>query len=1055
VTQPERASAGSVCPACDERLPDEARFCPTCGARVAAGGPERRVVTVLFADLVDSTRLVESLDPEAARGRLDELFRRLAGEVRRLDGTVEKYVGDAIMAVFGFPTSHGDDAARAVRAALAMRDAARSLGVELIDFPPKLRIGLDTGEVVAGALAGDLRVSGEAVHSAARIQQAAAPDQILVSTRTVRAVRESVDTGPPHQLLARGKQRPIEVVEVREFLPGPPSVGVTLVDREHDLPRMVRALERAADERRLVLLIGEAGIGKSTLARAATERFGSGVRVLWGRCLPEWHSLPLWPVREVFAAAAGVAITEPPSVLAAAIGRLVADACAEPRTAAAAAAAICRLIGLEADGPAGPPNEFGTRELAATLAGVLARFAASQPTLVVLEDIHYATRDLLDVAAILVTTSTRTEGRLGFLGITRPDAPALDPQWVARAGAERIELGSLPEWATSELLAITLGEGHAVQHLTPQVFEASRGNPLFVKELALAIRDTGQPLDRAPALPIPDSLRGLIGARLDRLPAARKRVLCRAAVIGRWFSPAALATLVQAADEELEHDLDELAGSGFIERVPDRLTGGRGRYAFHHVLFRDVAYALLPKAERSQLHERLAVWLADEPGAEREPPEAVAPHLVEAVRLAREVRRPTAADQAVATRAVAACRRAAQRLRDQEALVAAATMLDDALDMAQVASTPAEDVAELRMLRGTLRGVTGDVDRALADLEAATNSERAAIRAQAYIELSNLHGMLGHYEKASALAAPAVEQSRAARSPALLARALRARALEPFVTGNLLETARLLEEALTLSGDADQPGLAIDLRSTLLPVRLYLATPLAELAVQADELAITARAHSRRNAEAGANWVLGELRLLQGDLAAAERHFVKADNLRREIGLTADRVWSLLGLARVAVAWGDAARARRFSEEAIDITSRPDGNTEPDAFVHLAEACLVEGDLDGAAGAVSRARSCLQTGDVVLHAEVDQAEASLATARGDHQTAAVLLRRSLAALDTTDYRLVRLRTAAQLVPALVTTGSGEEAAALAHEVRRQASAVGAHALAHDLLDAGR
>lgn len=1055
MTRLERASAGSVCPACEAVLPAGARFCPACGARTSAGGRERRLITVLFADLVDSTRLVESLDPEDARGRLDELFRRLAGEVRRLGGTLEKYVGDAILAVFGFPTTHGDDAARAVRAALAMLDAARSLGAELTDFPPKLRIGLDTGEVVASNLGGDLRLAGEAVHTAARIQQAAEPDQILASMRTLRSVGDPVETGAPYSIVARGKQRPIEVVEIRGFTPGQPRAGVVMVDREHDLPRIVRALERAADERRLVLLIGEAGVGKSTIARAATERLGAGVQVLWGRCLPEWHSLPLWPVREVLAAAAGVAITEPAGVLANAIGRLVAEAWSEPETAAVAATAVCRLIGLEADGQPGPPNEFGTRELAATLAGVLTRLAANQRTLVVLEDVHYATRDLLDVAAILVTTSARTEARLGFLGITRPDAPALDPEWIARAGTERIKLESLPERATSELLAITLGEQDAAERLAGRVFEASRGNPLFVKELALAIRDTGQSPDRPPTLPIPDSLRALIGARLDRLPAARKRVLCRAAVIGRWFSPAALATLIQEVDEELEHDLDELAGSGFIERLPDRLTGGRSRYAFHHVLFRDVAYSLLPKAERSRLHEHLAVWLAGELGAEREPPEAIAPHLVEAVRLAREVRRPTVADHALATKAVAACRHAAQRLREQEALVAAATMLDDALDMAQVAGTPAEDLAELRMLRGTLRGVIGDAQRALADLEAATHSGRAAVRAQAYIELSNLHGMLGHYDQASALAEPAIDHSRAARNPGLLARALRARALEPFVTGDLVATARLLEEALTLSGDADQSGLAIDLRSTLLPVRLYLAIPLAELAVQADELVATARAHGRRNAEAGANWVLGELRLLQSDLVAAEHHFVTADRLRRDIGLSADRVWSLLGLARVAVARGDAARARRFAEEAIDVTSRPDGNTEPDAFVHLADAYLVERDLEGAASAIERARSCLQAGDVVLHAEVDQVEARLATARGDHQAAVALLRRSLAALDTTDYRLVRLRTAAQLAPALARAGHGDEAVKLAAEVSRQAGAIGARALGQDLLDAGR
>src|SRR6266545_4843346 len=834
VTHRERAPA---CPSCAADVPAGARFCPACGVRLSSGGEERRVVTVLFADLVGSTRLVESLDPEASRGLLDGLFRRLAAEVHRCGGTVEKYIGDAIVAVFGFPIGHGDDAARAVRAALAMRDAARALATEAGDFKPSLRVGLDTGEVVAGAWAGDLRVAGDAVFTAARIQQAAEPDQVLISTRTLRAVGGPVHTGQPRQIMARGKQRPVEVIEVSglEQALQPPALeppGTVLVDREQDLPRLVHALDDAVRQRRLVLLVGEAGVGKTTLARAATARFGDAARVLWGRCLPEWQSLPLWPVREVLAAAADVPVTE----TAGAIGRLVAEAWPEPATAATAAAAVCRLIGLEPDEQGEPPSQLGVRELAATLAGVLGRLASRQPTLVVLEDIHCATRDLLDVAAILFSTSVRMPGQLGFLGITRPEAPALDPEWIARAGTERIHLGSLPATATSQLLAATLGEQGVAPGLAGRVFESSRGNPLFVKELALALRDTGELTEQPPSLPIPDSLRALIGARLDRLPGPRKQVLCHAAVIGRWFSPAALAGMTGEAGEGLALELDALATTGLIERLPARLTGHQNSYAFHHALFREVAYSLMPKAARSALHERLASWLAGDGEAEPEPPEAVAPHLVSAVRLARQIRSPTPADRALAARAVAVCRQAAQRLREQEALVSAAALLDDALEMAEIARTVPEDMAELHVIRGTLRGVTGDSDGALADLEVAKGSGRAAIRAQAYIELSNLHGVLRDYTGAAPLAERALAEARAAGSASRIARALRARAFESYLAGNLLETERLLEEALELSRADGRPGLAIDLQSTLLPVRLYIATPLEELARQAQEL---------------------------------------------------------------------------------------------------------------------------------------------------------------------------------------------------------------------------
>jgi AAA ATPase domain/MalT-like TPR region len=812
----------------------------------------------------------------------------------------------------------------------------------------------------------------------------------------------------------------------------------------------VRTLEEAAHRRRLVLLVGEAGVGKTTLARAATARL-DGTRVLWGRCLPDWQRQPLWPVREVLAAAAGVPVTAAAGVLAGAIGRLVAEAWPDGHTAATATAGVCRLLGLEADEQHEPPSKLAARELASTLAAVLGRLASRQPTLVVLEDIHWATRDLLDVAAILVTTSAQLPGQLGFLGITRPDAPALDPEWIARAGTERIHLGALPATATSELLAVTLGEPDVERNLAGRVFEASRGNPRFVKELALALRDTGELIEQPSSLPIPDSPRVLVGARLDRLPRPRKQVLCHAAVIGRWFWPAALAGMTGEGGEALLRDLDALAGAGLIERLPARLTGQQGSFAFHHALFREVAYSLLPKASRSALHERLATWLGGHGAPEPAPPEAVVPHLVEAVRLAREIRAPTPADRALASRAVAVCRQAAQRLlREQEALVSAAALLDDAVELAEVARTAPEDLAELHVMRGTLRGATGDPDGALDDLEVAKGSGRAAIRAQAYIELSNLHGTLRDYEGAAPLAERALAEAGSTGSRSLIAQALRARAFQPFLEGNLAETARLLGEALDLASADDRAGLAIDLQSTLLPVRMYLATPLDELARQARGLAGAARAHGRRNAEAGANLVLGDVHALRGDLPAAAEQYATADHQRRELGLTAQRVWSLLGLARVAIERGDPPRARRYAEEAITVTRRPDGVAEPDAFLALAEACLAGDDYAGAEAAIASASASLQRSDVAMRADLLWMEARVAGARGRHQAAAELLARALDALEDTDYRLERLRITVDLVPMLRRAGRSAEAEATAAEAMRQARAIGADALVHRL-----
>src|SRR5215218_3147087 len=784
--------------------PAEARFCPACGQPLGGGVDERRVVTVLFADLVDSTSLVTSLDPEAARDLLNETFRRLAAEVRRFGGTLEKYVGDAILAVFGFPTGHDDDAARAVRAALAMRDIVKTAETALGNLPLHLRIGLDTGEVAAGPWSGDLRVTGPPVHTAARVQQAAEPDQILLSARTLRAARDIVEVGPARALPVRGRDRPVEVAEVLGLSGAEPAPG-PMVGREADLPRLVGALDHAAHHNRLVLLVGDAGVGKSALARAATAALGDRARVLWGRCQPDWQSLPFWPVREVLAAAAGVAPTEPAGVLTAAIGRLVAETWPDPLAAPAIADALCRLTGLETAGggdqraaPAGPGS---ARELAAALAGVLCGLAGQERVLVVLEDLHWATSDLLEVASTLVLDGCRSHGQLAYLGISRPELPGL-PGWLLRTGTQRIDLDPLAEPSAAELLGTVLGDD-AGPELTGRVFEASQGNPLFVRELALALREAGPAGPGEVPLPIPDSLQALVAARLDRLPLSAKRVLCRAAVVGKWFSHAALAAMAQPGDPPLDADLDRLVRAGLIERLPERLAGGQERFAFHHALFQDVAYGMLPKAGRSELHARLAGWLASSPGAEPALPEVVASHLVKAVRLAGEVRAPTDGDRELARRAVAACRLAARRLRGQEALAAAVQALDD--------------------------------------VRRASGSASARVRAQAWTELSNLQAMFGRFAEAAAAADRALVEAAEAGDPALAAQATRARAHVPYLAGDLDGAGRLLGEALAQARRAGQDRLVMELRATLLPLRLYLATPLARLREEAAGLAAVAR----------------------------------------------------------------------------------------------------------------------------------------------------------------------------------------------------------------------
>ena len=469
-------------------------------------------------------------------------------------------------------------------------------------------------------------------------------------------------------------------------------------------------------------------------------------------------------------------------MLSASIGRLVADTWPDPVAAPATAEALCRLAGLDPDepGPAAQPGPGSTRELAAALAGVLCGLARNERVLVVLEDLHWATADLLEVASTLVADGCRSKGQLAYLGISRPELPGL-PGWLLRTGTERIDLEPLGEQPAAELLVSVLGADPEPE-LAGRVFDHSKGNPLFVKELALALLEAGRTDPGQPSLPIPDSLQALVAARLDRLTLSSKRVLCRAAVVGKWFSHAALTAMAQPGDGPLDADLDRLVGAGLIERLPERLAGGQERFAFHHALFRDVAYGMLPKAGRSELHRRLADWLAGAPGEEPSLPEVVAYHLVQAVRLAGEVRAPTGDDRELAARAVAACRRAARRLRDQEAMAAAVLMLDDAVGLAELAGTGAEELAELRLDRGTIRAPPATC-RGPGRPRAGDRGPASTVRARAWTELSNVHGMLGQFGESAAAADRAIAEAAEAGDPALIAQATRARAYVPTWPG--------------------------------------------------------------------------------------------------------------------------------------------------------------------------------------------------------------------------------------------------------------------------------
>jgi class 3 adenylate cyclase/tetratricopeptide (TPR) repeat protein len=591
-----------------------------------------KLVTVLFADVVGSTARAEKLHPEDVRALMSDYFGAMAKEIQAEGGTVEKFVGDAIMAVFGVPTAHEDDAVRAVRAARRMLTRLRSWN-DSRDAGQRIEIqvGLNTGEVVAsGAVGGDLLVTGDAVNVAARLEQAAEPGTILVGERTARAVRPYFDLRRIEPLALKGKEEAVTawVVEDEREAPEPrgvPGLHAPLVGRENELAFLRAAWAQVCGEGRphLVTLLGDAGVGKSRLAREFLSTLDVDAKVVVGRCLPYGEGVTLWPLAEILKAEAVVLDTDPADVAVAKIAELV-EAGIDPELAgerARTVAALASTLGLQtADDPLGAldPRDLYRERLVAWRA-LLTSMARAAPVVAVVEDIHWADATMLDV---LDELAERVEGPILLLCPARPDLLRSRPEWGGgRRSFSSLPLDPLSSEESARLVSFLLDVDELPDSVRARILERSEGNPFFLEEIVRHLIDNGLVVRgngrwRAQTgigdVEIPDNVQSVILARLDLLSPEEKRVVQRAAVIGRVFWDGAVARL--AAIDDLDEILRTLRRR---ELVLDRLSssiGGQAEYMFKHVLIRDVAYESLPRKERSRAHAETAAWIEETSG---------------------------------------------------------------------------------------------------------------------------------------------------------------------------------------------------------------------------------------------------------------------------------------------------------------------------------------------------------------------------------------------------------------------------------------------------------
>ena len=609
------------------------------------GRPEtesRKTATIVFTDVVGSTSLAEQVDPEVWSELVLRYFERMRSAIEAHGGAVEKFVGDAILAVFGVPTMHEDDALRAVRAACDMRDALSEFNRELasrVEIELQTRTGVNTGEIVVGGPTDQILPLGDAANTAARLEQSAAPGEMLIGGPTFRLVRKLVRVEPVTALVVKGKEEPLEAYRLLGL--ASTAVGVAgstpFVGRGDELERVLSAVRAAFEAQRfaLILLVGAAGLGKSRLLREVAASLSHDARVVTGRCLPYGEGITYWPVAEVVGQLAGFSEVDARELATGRLQALVGDRAGGPRIASLVAGAI----GLQPAAGTAEEANWGIRTL-------LEIVATERPLLVGFEDLHWAEAAFLDVVEHL--TQRARDVPMVVLCTARPDLWEAREDWPdALAGRLVIELEPLTGDSGHAFIDAFLGGSELPDRERESLVLAADGNPLFLEELlgmlvddGLLRRDTDGWVMTADigSLDLPPTVSALLGARLDRLEPRNRRLLQCASVVGRVFSTDALEALLDDAGTDVDDRMAELVGRGFVEDDPSSLAG-KPALRFRHVLITEAAYTSAPKALRADLHERFARWLEQTSGDRAEEVEEfLGYHLEQAHRYRTELR---------------------------------------------------------------------------------------------------------------------------------------------------------------------------------------------------------------------------------------------------------------------------------------------------------------------------------------------------------------------------------------------------------------------------------
>jgi class 3 adenylate cyclase/tetratricopeptide (TPR) repeat protein len=1004
-----------ICPACGEQNPERFRLCGICGSPLAPQLPPqetRKIVTVVFSDLKGSTSLGETLDSESLREVMSRYFDEMRVILQRHGGTVEKYIGDAIMAVFGLPRVQEDDALRAVRAAHQMKQALAELNDELERvWGVRLanRTGVNTGEVVAGdPTTGQRLVTGDTVNVAARLEQAAPALEVLIGAPTYRLVREAVAVEEVEPLELKGKVERVPAYRLLEVTADKEGMlrrhEALLVGRERELALLLGAADAAFTERRcgVATIVGDAGLGKSRLGEEVLQRVAGFATSVRGRCLPYGEGITFWPLVEAIREAAGIN---------------------ERDDAASARAKLAALAGPGADDAVNrvvsavglSDQQFAVQELFWGIRRLFTAMASRRPLVVTFEDLHWAEDTFLELVEHLLETVD--DAPVFLLCTARPDLLEHRPDWADSPRSVRVALEPLSDAAAEHVVANLLGDVGLDDAVRSRIVAAAEGNPLFVEQLLSMMIDEGfvvfeggswQALPDLPAVAIPPTIQALLAARLDALEREERAVIEPASVAGYVFPEDAVRELApDVIRADVEAHLGALSRKQLVRPDPAERSI-EAAYRFHHALIRDTTYDGLLKRARASLHKRFVAW-ADRVNGDRalEYEEILGYHLEQAHRYLVELApaddhaREVGAD--AARRLISAGRRASSRgdLPAAGNLLERAARLLPELDTIRLEILP--ELGETLVDLGRFEDARVVLDDAAASARTVSDTR---VGAHALLIQLLLQLRAGEVEQWTEVAVPqievAIEVFTRADDHLGLAKAYR---VLGYVHGTACRYGAAAEacerglEYARLAGSAAEERLA----ATSYALAACLGPTPVDEAVAGCE-AILEQVRSNRLSGGWVLCLLANLSAMRGDFDRARRAYREGRAAIQEVaGEGWHLAWSALSASRVEMLAGDPETAERQLRDAADLLERVGERYLLSTITALlARSVLALGRTEEAAELTVRAEELAGDDDVESQAEWRAVRAKVRARQGALDEAARLAQDALQLLLPTD-----------------------------------------------------